>query len=1082
MLASDTLILGANGYTLQFSAIDNGSTDNCSLDSAQLNGASSIVFGCTDTGWSTINVVLFDQSGNTATGAVDVYVLDTLVPTYSKNPFTAYLIGDSVHVRRSDFLTNVTGGCGSTLHVAVTSDTVFTCADALLNPHYVGFTISTANFSITDSVAVTVLDTLAPQINLHTDTLYLAGSPLQAQLTFNQINNGTTDNCGIDTLNINGADTLTFNCSDLGMQRIVVYAADASGNMAQDSIDIWVLDTIAPAYTKVPQTVYLQTDSVIVHTAPLLTALNAGCFAPQVTWLGDTIFTCADASATPNYIPFTISAAGITRTDSVAITVLDTVKPVIAVAPVDTAIIFGTSLTLDFTHFDQGSFDNCGIDSVTINGTNQLTYGCSDLGLQTVAVAIWDVHGNSAYDTISLLVIDTVSPSYTKTPHTAYLTGSTVAVSRGDILTNIGGGCSSASGSVALLSDTVFNCTNLNTNPNWIHFSATAGGITVFDSVPVTVVDTVKPVFATKPTQTIYLNAAGSYTLTLADLVQGVPTDNCGIDSVAITPPVLGCTSIGTFSPIAIQMWDASGNSATEFMFVLAVDTVKPVLVVQSTNIDLDPFTGTYTLTANDVIQQVADNCSLASVVITPNTFTCADTGAVNVVITATDASGNVHNKTVPVNVSDVTPPAVQAVTSYQVYLNAFGTASLSLGDVLIAQPFDACGIVDTLFSKSSFTCNDVGFDSVFFALTDPSGNVTSGAVLLSIQDTIRPSATFKPVVLKLDTTGTATLGVNDVIQTINDNCGVNLSAVVFSKSLFTCTDIGFQTVYVTIFDIHGNSRLYQIVVEVEGSSGWGLKISGPANVCQNQFNVKYKVDSVATFNTYDWKLPIGCKEISRSFKGREIYVHWLPGYAGGTLRLIEYNGICTIDSVDFTVTATGAAPDTATISYWNEQTKTTLVISDNTSSYYQWGFDQWINGTRVSTPIAGANKSSYYNTLIASNIADFGYQYWCETSRDSVCFNRSYFMGYPVDIVEDQLDNIVVWPNPFTQYFTISATAPIKQIEIFDLFGKTVFKTHYDENENEVIIDAALPAATYFVTLTLQNGKQVNHKIIKTK
>ena len=73
LLANTSLILDANGYaTIDFTALDNGSYDNCGISGAEL---SQTAFDCSHVGKNFINVIVTDNSGNQASAVVMVTVV-----------------------------------------------------------------------------------------------------------------------------------------------------------------------------------------------------------------------------------------------------------------------------------------------------------------------------------------------------------------------------------------------------------------------------------------------------------------------------------------------------------------------------------------------------------------------------------------------------------------------------------------------------------------------------------------------------------------------------------------------------------------------------------------------------------------------------------------------------------------------------------------------------------------------------------------------------------------------------------------------------------------------------------------------
>ncbi len=1085
-LQGDTLVLTSNGYTLTFSDIDNGSSDNCSIDSAQVNGSNQVYFGCGDTGSATITVLLFDASGNSTLDSVDVYVVDTLSPGYTKTPFTAYLQSDTILVSRVDILTNVTGGCGSSLTLSILSDTVFTCTDVSSNPHFIQFSITTTGFNILDSVLVTVLDTLPPSLTVANDTLYLSGNPLSASLSFADIDQGSTDNCGIDSVTVNGDNQLLFTCADTGQVEISVAAFDASLNVANDTISVWVIDTIPPSYTINPYTAHVGTASVTVPIDSLVQNVSAGCFPPQINVLSDTVFDCMDISSNPNYVHFTISAAGITKLDSVPVTVLDTVKPVLQIPVSDTIVIFGNSIDISFADIDQGSTDNCGLDSALLNGVDTLTLTCNDIGVNNLSVTLYDESGNVSTGTIALFVEDTVSPGYTKTPYTANLIGNSVTVSRSDILTNVTAGCSGGQSSLTILSDTIFDCADIAFNPNFVHFSVTAGGFTVFDSVAVTVVDTTSPTFTTKPPQTVYLDTNGVKVLQPFDLLVGAPQDNCSIDSIAITPPQLTCSNVGQFAPVAIQVWDGNGNSTTKFMFVLAVDSIDPKIVTKQAVVELDSATGTFALTQADVVQSLSDNCGIATTTITPNLFSCADTGWVQVTITSVDVNGNSATAQTQVYVSDsIAPHFIPITGTVNITLDASGIANIGLSDLILGNAFDACVIVDTTISPSQFTCADAGVNPVSLKLVDANGNADSANYIVQVFDNIAPTVIPKNITINLDSNGQASITLQDVLDTAFDNCGLNLNASSVTPSNFNCTNVGQQLVSISVADVNGNTTPSSALVTVIGASGSKPTFTGPQTVCKNAYHVRYVVTLLDSNADYVWLVDTTkARVLTTAFKGREAYIEFFGDGSTDILVTNEFASSCFSDTATLAVNISGEAPPVAEIKYWNEVTKTMLVISDNSPNFYQWGYDRWVGGSLVSDTLLGETKASYYNTNIASNIANQGFIYWCQTSFDGACWNRSYFPNYPVEVEENEIPSTTVWPNPFDQIIRIESNRSIEKIELYDLSGALIRAEHTGLESGILELNnlQSLPPSTYLLVLKYVDGSATNHKIVRVE
>lgn len=105
--------------------------------------------------------------------------------------------------------------------------------------------IDEENESHTANAMVTVTDTIGPSVVTQNATIYLDSIGI-AQLSANQIENGSSDNCGIDTMYI---DFTQYVCLGVGENTVTLTVIDESGNMQTDTAIVTVLDTIAPTFS-----------------------------------------------------------------------------------------------------------------------------------------------------------------------------------------------------------------------------------------------------------------------------------------------------------------------------------------------------------------------------------------------------------------------------------------------------------------------------------------------------------------------------------------------------------------------------------------------------------------------------------------------------------------------------------------------------------------------------------------------------------------------------------------------------------------------------------------------------------------
>lgn len=97
--------------------------------------------------------------------------------------------------------------------------------------------------------------------------------------------------------------------------------------------------------------------------------------------------------------------------------------------------------------------------------------------------------------------------------------------------------------------------------------------------------------------------------------------------------------NVGT-TTVTATATDISGNSSTCTFDVTVLDTENPIASCKHITIDLDSM-GQLTLLPTDIDNGSSDNCGIQSMLVSPSTFSCADTGLQTVTLTVTDLHGN---------------------------------------------------------------------------------------------------------------------------------------------------------------------------------------------------------------------------------------------------------------------------------------------------------------------------------------------------------------------------------------------------------------------------------------------------------
>jgi len=244
-------------------------------------------------------------------------------------------------------------------------------------------------------------------------------------------------------------------------------------------------------------------------------------------------------------------------------------------------------------------------------------------------------------------------------------------------------------------------------------------------------------------------------------------------------------------------------------------DTELPVAVCQNVTVYLDT-NGSASITTADVNNGSTDNCVIDSITLSKEVFNCSEIGANTVTLSVTDTSGNVGVCTATITVLDTTAP-VAVCKNATVYLDANGVVTV-LGTDVDGGATDNCAVSSITVSPNSFTCADR--DSTYQVLVtfaDASGNASSCNATVTIADTLRPVALCQNFTIQLDSTGNATITVAQINNGSYDNC--NIASVTISQSVFTCANIGANTVTLSVADSSGNVGTCDAIVTVDPSA-----------------------------------------------------------------------------------------------------------------------------------------------------------------------------------------------------------------------------------------------------------------------
>ena len=838
-----TVQLDANGdLTITSADIDGGSNDNCGIASLEIDGGNtSQDFDCSTVGANTVTLTVTDVNGNVSTCDATVTVQDTISPAAVCQDITVQLDANGdLTITSADIDGGSNDNCGiASLEIdGGNTSQDFDCSAVGINTVTLTVTDVNGNVSTCDAT-VTVQDTISPDAVCQDITVQLDASG-DLTIASADIDNGSNDNCGIASLEIDGGNaSQDFDCTTVGANTVTLTVTDVNGNVSTCDATVTVQDTISPIIVCQDITIELNPSGTVVLTAVELdggTTDNCGSITFDID-AADTQWTCADVGVQTVTLTATDSNGNVSTCDA-QVTIENNVVPTVSCQDI-TVYLDGTgNIGIVAEDVNGGSNASCGLASLTVTPN---TFDCSNIGVNTVTLTATDsTTGNVTTCNAIVTVLDSISP-------TAACNNITVDLDvNGDIVilaADLDAGSSDNCGVTSVTVDsgqlnTNLDCSTVGTNTITLTVTDVNGNVSTCDAT-VTVEDNTNPTSACSDI-IVQLDANGEIIITPV-LVDNGSNDNCGIDSLSVLPTLLDCNNIGTNS-IVLTVYDVNGNVSTCLATVTAQDTLAPTAICTDITVQLDP-SGNAIIAAGDIDDGSFDNCGIQSLAIDINLFTCSEIGGNTVELTVTDVNGNTSTCTANANVVDEVDPNV-VCQNLSVYLDANGQITISAVDIDNGST-DACGIDIMTLSVYDFDCSDIGVNPVTLTVTDNYGNFDICQAIVRVFDTITPVTVCQDITIQLDATGTASIVAADVDGGSTDNCGIATLSV--DQTIFDCTEVGDNTVTLTVVDVNGNQSTCQAIVTVEDNVNPNancqditiyLNANGDASILASDINV----------------------------------------------------------------------------------------------------------------------------------------------------------------------------------------------------------------------------------------------------
>ncbi|MEK6478478.1 Ig-like domain-containing protein [Catalinimonas sp. 4WD22] len=230
--------------------------------------------------------------------------------------------------------------------------------------------------------------------------------------------------------------------------------------------------------------------------------------------------------------------------------------------------------------------------------------------------------------------------------------------------------------------------------------------------------------------------------------------------------------------------------------------------------------------------------------------------GPKNISCTVTDTEGAIYSSAITYDVV-IDEEAPEASTKdYFLILDEDGQAEL-IADYLDGGSSDNCGELTYSVDKTTFTCDDLGENTVTLTVSDNAGNSSSAAAKVTIYDFTAPQVITKDITIQLDKEGKASVSAEQIDGGSIDACSGRLT-LNLSKSEFGIKDLGENSVTLTATDESGNQgRATAIVTVVDITAPEGYAVSFDESVVnlENQTTLNFTIERAEPGSIYEYSI-----------------------------------------------------------------------------------------------------------------------------------------------------------------------------------------------------------------------------------
>ena len=591
------------------------------------------------------------------------------------------------------------------------------------------------------------------------------------------------------------------------------YPNSVGGNITGYVVEYGGMETCTPVLTATA------TVTITVNPKPVLSAVIKSVTCPggndgaidltvssgpapfTYSWSNGAITQDVNNLTTGTYSVTVTNANGCSTLASFTVNQVDNVAPVAVAKNITVQLDQNGAVNITAAQVNNGSSDNCSITSLVLNKTS---FSCSNLGANTVILTATDAGGNSNSATAVVTVQDNIAPIAIAKNITVQLDASGAASITAAQINN---GSSDVCGIASItLDQTTFNCSNVGTS-NTVTLTVTdVNGNASTATALVTVQDITAPIVVAQDV-VVQLDENGNGFLT-PDMVDNGSTDACGIASKALTRTDFSCTNVGEAVPGVVTAKMTVDNQF--WLYISTSPTIAGTLIGMNSN-----WPDVTTHTANLVPGQTYYLNVKAEDLGGPEMFIgdFSVTGSFQFINGQQTLSTNAANWTLSESGFGISPqtPRDLGTTNFSPIWGT--TAGISANARYIwKQNWNTPGNEVVYFSTPIIFTGVV--NETILSVTDVNGNSSSKTVKVTVEDNVAPVALTQNITVQLDAAGVASITAAQIDNGSIDACGI--TSLALDKTTFDCSNVGANTVILTVTDNHGNVSTAAATVTIQ--------------------------------------------------------------------------------------------------------------------------------------------------------------------------------------------------------------------------------------------------------------------------